>query len=464
MALSAESYDPVLEEQVTAARSRQGRRLARREALARAGLVGVLASTVLLLMALPDSRPAPAWWLYPAFAFGYAVLSSVQFEVGNGAALPTELILVPMLFELRPAAVPLVVALGLMLAATPDLLRGRLALTRALSLPANAVFAVGPAAVFAVFHEPKADLRGGAVLCGALCAQFAADFAAAVLLERVALGASPRQLVRPLASAFAIDALIAPFGFLVAIGMRLEAIALLLPMPLMGLLALLARERRERLDSLLELSSAYRGTAFLLGDVIEADDAYTGEHSRQVVELVAAVGEAMSLDARDVRIAELTALLHDVGKIRIPASILNKPGVLDADERALIETHTLEGEELLSRVGGLLGDVGRIVRSCHERWDGRGYPDGLVGEEIPLVARIVCCCDAYNAMTTNRPYRSALSEREALADVVRNSGTQFDPEVVEALVRVVNRSIRAAPVPVVADERRALGIAGSMDR
>ena len=89
------------------------------------------------------------------------------------------------------------------------------------------------------------------------------------------------------------------------------------------------------------------------------------------------------------------------------------------------------------RVGGLLGEVGRLVRSCHERWDGEGYPDGLAGENIPLVARIVCCCDAYNAMTTDRPYRAALRADEALAEVERNAGTQFDPRVVEALREAV---------------------------
>ena len=100
------------------------------------------------------------------------------------------------------------------------------------------------------------------------------------------------------------------------------------------------------------------------------------------------------------------ALLHDVGKIVIPKEILNKPGALSDDEFELMKTHTIEGQVLLDRVGGLLGRVGAVVRSCHERWDGHGYPDGLAGYEIPLAARIVFACDAYNAMTTDRPYRS----------------------------------------------------------
>ena len=161
-----------------------------------------------------------------------------------------------------------------------------------------------------------------------------------------------------------------------------------------------------RIDHALELSHAYRGTALLLGDVVEADDSYTGSHSRDVVSLSVAVADELRLDARARRDAEFVALLHDVGKIRIPNEIINKPGPLTPEERALVETHTIIGEEMLDKVGGVLGKVGHLVRSCHERYDGGGYPDGLAGERIPLVARIVCCCDAYNAITTDRPYRA----------------------------------------------------------
>jgi hypothetical protein len=115
----------------------------------------------------------------------------------------------------------------------------------------------------------------------------------------------------------------------------------------------------------------------LLGDVIEADDEYTGSHSRDVVDLVVSVADRLELDARDRQRAEFAALLHDVGKVKIPAEIINKPGALDDAEWELMKTHTILGEQMLERIGGLLGEVGVIVRSCHERWDGRGYPDGL---------------------------------------------------------------------------------------
>jgi HD-GYP domain-containing protein (c-di-GMP phosphodiesterase class II) len=157
------------------------------------------------------------------------------------------------------------------------------------------------------------------------------------------------------------------------------------------------------------------------------------------VQLSIAVGERMGLDARQRRNVEFGALLHDVGKIAIPKTIINKPGPLDADERRIIETHTIEGEAILRRVGGVLGHVGGLVRSCHERWDGTGYPDRLQGETIPLVARIVFACDAFNAMTTERPYRAAGSTADAIRELRRCAGTHFDPTVVEALERIVEQ-------------------------
>jgi putative nucleotidyltransferase with HDIG domain len=219
-----------------------------------------------------------------------------------------------------------------------------------------------------------------------------------------------------------------PFGFLAAL-------------PLVALLRLFAHERRARMSQAIELSSAYRGTAFLLGDVVEADHAYTGAHSKGVVELTLAVADAIGVDARDRRKAEFTALLHDVGKLSIPKEIIDKPGALTPEERKIIETHTVEGERILEQVGGVLAEVGRVVRSCHERWDGTGYPDRLVGEETPLIARIVCACDAYSAMTTDRSYRAAMTPRAAVEELRRCAGTHFDPRVVEVLAAVVEETL-----------------------
>jgi HD-GYP domain-containing protein (c-di-GMP phosphodiesterase class II) len=126
-----------------------------------------------------------------------------------------------------------------------------------------------------------------------------------------------------------------------------------------------------------------------------------------------------------------------VGKLAVPKEIINKPGSLDDREWQVIKMHTIEGQRMLDRVGGIMRDVGAIVRSSHERWDGTGYPDGLAGAEIPLEARIVSACDAFNAMTTTRPYRAAMPLDEARSELQRNAGSQFDPAVVNALLRVV---------------------------
>src|ERR671932_2658708 len=145
------------------------------------------------------------------------------------------------------------------------------------------------------------------------------------------------------------------------------------------------------------------------------------------------VAEEMGVDEDVRRATELGALLHDIGKVAIPNEIINKPGPLDDDEWVIMKTHTVEGQRMLERVGGLLARVGVVVRASHERFDGGGYPDGLVGDEIPLAARIVSACDAYNAMTTDRSYRKALPVSVAVGELRGNAGTQFDPDVVEAL-------------------------------
>jgi putative nucleotidyltransferase with HDIG domain len=188
---------------------------------------------------------------------------------------------------------------------------------------------------------------------------------------------------------------------------------------------------------MLELSSAYRGTALVLGDVIEADDGYTGEHCKSVVSLTLELAEHLGLSAQRRRNLEFAALLHDVGKIAIPKEIINKPGNLDPYEWTVIKTHTVEGQKLLERVGGFMREVGQIVRSHHERWDGGGYPDALAGEEIPLEARIISVCDTWNAMRTDRPYRKALAHDVALAELLASTGSQLDPDVVDTFIRLV---------------------------
>jgi HD-GYP domain-containing protein (c-di-GMP phosphodiesterase class II) len=368
----------------------------------------------------------------------YGLLSRITFEVGVGYAIPIQLVLVPMLFVLPLPWVPLCVAAACILRDPEVLLTGRLTPSRLALRIASSWHALGPAVVLAFAAAPAnraPSWSAWPIYLAALAAQFVLVFA--VTWIREAGLRAPHVPLHTQRLSYAVDAGLAPIGLLVAFASYKQPLLVLLVLPLVGLLRLFAREREQRIDAALELGHAYRGTAFLLGDVVEADDAYTGEHSRDVVSLTLEVADRFGLNTRERRNAEFVALLHDVGKIRIPASIINKAGPLDPDERAVIETHTLEGEAMLTKVGGLLGDIGRVVRSCHERWDGQGYPDRLSGEAIPLIARIVCCADAFSAMTTNRPYRRARTKEEALAELRRCSGTQFDPKVVDAVVDAV---------------------------
>ena len=393
----------------------------------------MLAACVAALAA--HGGPAFNVWKFVLFVALYAAVSRVEFEVGIGSAVPTQLVLVPMLFALPIGAVPLAVVAGLALRTVglrPWPLRDP---ARVLPLLSNATHALGPVLVIALAGGLPLRWSAWPVYVAALLAQYVFDLTHS-LISGAAHRVGPRTILSFVGIIYSVDLALATVGLAVAFAVRDHVALALLVLPLVGLLRYFSHERQGRIDHALELSDAYRGTAFLLGDVVEADDAYTGSHSRHVVDLVLAVADELGLDEADRRDAEFVALLHDVGKIRIPESIINKPGPLDAEERALIETHTVIGEEMLERVGGMLGHVGHLVRSCHERWDGKGYPDKLAGEEIPRVARIVCACDAFSAMTTDRPYRAARTVEEALAELETCAGTHFDPVVVAALLRV----------------------------
>jgi len=170
----------------------------------------------------------------------------------------------------------------------------------------------------------------------------------------------------------------------------------------------------------------------LLSALHERDEALTG-HLSAVARLARAVGERLGLTDADLQELILAAELHDVGKLAIPDSILSKPDPLTDDEWVFIHRHTVIGERILSSAPAL-ARIARFVRSTHERVDGTGYPDGLTGDQIPLLSRIVSACDAFHAVTEDRPYRSALNGEDAAAELVRCRGTQFDPAVVDAVL------------------------------
>jgi HD-GYP domain-containing protein (c-di-GMP phosphodiesterase class II) len=368
----------------------------------------------------------------------YVIACQAQFDVADGYTVPTQLVLVPMLFLLPTPAVPLIVSVSWSLGKVVDYARGRASVYRAFHVFGDSWHAVGPALVLIVAGAQVFAWDMWPVYALALLAQFGFDFAATAARMRLIEGAAPWRELRLLGPVYGLDAALAPVGLLVAFAaIELSAAVCLLVVPLAAVLAVLSREREIRIEQALELSSAYRGTALLLGDVVEADDAYTGSHSRGVVELSLAVADRLGLDARQRRNVEFGALLHDVGKIAVPKEIINKPGPLDQYEWRLMRRHTIEGEEMLNRVGGVLAEVGRVVRCSHEHWDGSGYPDGLRGEEIPIESRIVTCCDALSAMTTTRSYRRAMSQEVALSELRACAGTQFDPEVVSALIAVI---------------------------
>jgi len=412
-------------------------RPARRELVVEAASAAAFLVTATAMAALIPSARDFDPLLAGALLATYALMARVRFPIGYGFTVPTQLVFVPMLFLLPVGAVPLVVAAAMVLRNVPEYVRGERHPSRVLLAVGDAWHSVGPAAVVAAAGLAAPELGDWPVLLVALTAQIVTDDLVSTLREWAGLGISPWLQPSLLGWVTLVDVLLSPVGLLAAIAAADAPFTVLLVLPLAGLLFVFSLERGARVRQAIELSRAYRGTTLLLSDVLEADDEYTGVHSRGVVSLSIAVADAMGLDSADRRNVEFGALLHDVGKIAVPKEIINKPGPLTEDEWVVIKTHTIEGQRMLDRVGGLLSQVGRIVRSSHEKWDGTGYPDGLVGDQIPVGSAIVCCCDAFNAMTTDRSYRDAMSLDEAIDELEENSGTQFSPAVVDALLRVL---------------------------
>jgi HD superfamily phosphohydrolase YqeK len=177
---------------------------------------------------------------------------------------------------------------------------------------------------------------------------------------------------------------------------------------------------------------------------LEARDGYTGEHSAAVVELSASVGHSLGLSEGEVANVKQAAMLHDLGKIGVPDSILNKQGPLKEEEWKMMQEHSVIGERIVASIEDL-AHLAPIIRATHERWDGKGYPDGLSGEQIPLASRIVFACDAWHAMNSERPYRKALSSEEMIEELAKNAGQQFGPGVVQALMEVLKTHRLQAP-------------------
>jgi HD-GYP domain-containing protein (c-di-GMP phosphodiesterase class II) len=434
-----------LEGLVAEARERRPQPMPARERAVAAGMaVAYLAAAgVVAAVVAPDDRPLHLGTVV-ALVLLTALTMRAQFEVGPGVASPTALAVVPMLFLAPLHLVPLLVPLAQVISRIPDFVTKKAHVDRWMYSLADAWPLLGPVVILGVFAPgpPSAENVGWYLL--ALAAQFVLGVANVVLGDVLIYGVSSFQALKVAGWAYGIGMILTPVAYMTAAVAVEHPIALSSVVPLLWLLTVFSRERKERYAAALELSQTYRGTVMVLSDVVEADDNYTAFHCRSVVELATSVGQELKLKPDDLQELEIAALLHDVGKIAIPKEILNKPARLTDAEFELMKTHTVEGQALLDRIGGRLARVGTIVRSCHERWDGRGYPDGLIGEEIPLAARIVFCCDAYSAMTTTRPYRKAMARVDAIAELRDNAGSQFEPRIVDALIRVLDETEEAS--------------------
>jgi HD-GYP domain-containing protein (c-di-GMP phosphodiesterase class II) len=453
----------LLDEQLVGdARERRRRRMSMGERV-----VNVLSATAFVAVAaaiaifVPNERAIDPLLIAGLIA-AYAIASRVRFEFGSTYVTPEQLVFVPTLLLLPLSLVPIVVVVAALLSQLPDFIERNWHRDRWMSCFADSWFCVGPVLVLALMAPGEPAISHAGVYALAFAAQIVGDLGWATIRDRVVDRLPTVQRVpfseiwRNYAGVAKFDALLSPVAAVIAIVAASQPLAILAIIPLVMMLESFARERGERYAKALELQRAYRGTVMLLSDVVEFDDPYTADHSRSVVELVHAVAEELKVDPRDRQELEFAAMLHDVGKIAIPKEILNKPAKLTDEEFAVMKKHTIEGQHMLDRVGGLLGSVGEIVRSCHERWDGNGYPDGLKGEQIPLAARIVFSCDAYNAMTTDRVYRAAMSTEAALAELTEHAGAQFDPRIVLALTDVVERFELLGADSTAADDVRAV--------
>ena len=181
---------------------------------------------------------------------------------------------------------------------------------------------------------------------------------------------------------------------------------------------------------------AQRAAVRALGLALDMRDGETGGHTDRVVAQAMKLGRALGLASADLMALEIGAMLHDVGKISIPDRVLLKPGGLDAAERAMVNTHAAEGERFAAALGWLPPAALGLIRHHHERWDGQGYPDGLAGEQIPVLARLFAVVDVYDALTSRRPYKAAWLPDQAREEITRQAGTQFDPQMTDVFLKL----------------------------
>lgn len=298
--------------------------------------------------------------------------------------------------------------------------------------------AQGPAAVFRELADARdvgelhrRVVRGAVALSGAREAQLwrPSSPGPPVLMARWPDGPAADGRLPPEAAEYPLRAGGEAFGRLVVIG-PIRTDAWLEP------LAIHAATCLARLEACQAVRRTIMQLVTAFSELVESRDHYTESHSLHIAELALQVGLRLGLAPEQLDQLTYAALLHDLGKIGIPDAILLKPGPLSASEWETMRQHPSIGRRALERID-LLKDAGEIIEQHHERFDGKGYPRGLAGEAIRIEARIISVVDAFDAMTTTRPYRRALSVQQAIAELRRCAGSQFDPRVVEALVGVI---------------------------
>jgi hypothetical protein len=292
-------------------------------------IVFVLAAAALIVVHGGDT---PAIGPAIVLTLAFALFSRIEFHASSGYTDPTQLVFVPMLFLLPPAWVPALVAIGLTLGLVHKMATGRMHVSRLVTGPGNAWYALGPALVFVLADVGAPSLGDWPIYLLAFAAQVSVDFVTGAVGETLSIGVKPDLQLRVMLPIWRIDLLLSAIGLMAAVASREETYAFLLVLPLAALLVSFAHEHRARIDQAIELSSTYRNTAMLLGDVVGHDDAYTGAHSRSVVTIAVGIARELGLDDDDLRLVEFGALLHDVGKIVVPKDIINKPGPLDESE------------------------------------------------------------------------------------------------------------------------------------
>jgi HD-GYP domain-containing protein (c-di-GMP phosphodiesterase class II)/putative methionine-R-sulfoxide reductase with GAF domain len=225
------------------------------------------------------------------------------------------------------------------------------------------------------------------------------------------------------------------------------------------MLGSIGRRERQAEDRARQIEDSFMTTLGALSAMVYGKERFSESHARATALLAVAVGQQLGLKGRTMRQLEYAALLHDVGKVGLPARVLNKPGPLTSEELALVHQHPVVAERILSRIPALKA-ICPIVRAQYERWNGSGYPDGLAGESIPLGGRILHVCAAFHAMSSERPYRPALSTDQVLRELRSQAGSQFDPGVVEAVATIVQASVSGPLLQRIHDREPVLDAPG----